>query len=466
MAEVAWARKYRPVSLDDYLGTTLINTIKNRFSNRDNLPNTIFMYGERGCGKTSGARLLAMEALCLSPVNGRACGECEMCKEIQQYISNSEAGMECVGITEINAADTNGKDSVNEIIEDALVPPVYGERKVLIFDECHRLSKAAQNSLLKLIEEPPSFLIFILCTTDPENVLDTIKSRMQLRIEVKKHSVEALSGRLLEIAKKEKIKTSLEALRIIVKKCDRIPRDSIMMLEDIAKTYGEVTLNSVKKMVGEDSAGLYVEYFEAANKSFEAILKFNRKFKDENTDIGEFFSGLTRFVLDSFYIKSGLNLEEYPEEYVNKIKKLFKLYTSREADTLLQVLEHAMLNLDNNPNKAELLLTTTAIRISKVSRIADGLLVEEVKQGEKENKKAMTEYYKQRELSNQKKKESIHEYEANDDFIASALGGGVSEIEVDTLDTIESTVESKPEEEDNRKVSLEDLERLLNKLNK
>ena len=194
MADIAWTRKYRPSSFDDYMGDDVKRMVQNRFRNRDDIPNTIMLYGTRGTGKTSMARLLAKEIHCLNPIDGHSCGQCEMCQEIDEYISSTEAGAECSGITEVDAATTTGKGDINDIIEDALIPPLYPlNYKVLILDECHMLSTSAQNSLLKVIEEPPAHLIFILCTTDPEKVIGTIHSRIQLKIEVRRKSVAELA---------------------------------------------------------------------------------------------------------------------------------------------------------------------------------------------------------------------------------------------------------------------------------
>lgn len=105
MQDLAWTRKYRPASFDDYIGDNVKNLVINRLKDRNSIPNTIMLYGTRGTGKTSMARLMCKEILCESPVDGHSCGHCDMCKEVEDYISSTEAGVECFGITEINAAD-------------------------------------------------------------------------------------------------------------------------------------------------------------------------------------------------------------------------------------------------------------------------------------------------------------------------------------------------------------------------
>ena len=375
MNDIAWVRKYRPSSFDDYMGDDVKRLVVNRFADRTSIPNTIMLYGTRGTGKTSMARLLSKEIHCMEPVDGHSCGECEMCQAIDEYISATEAGAECPGITEIDAATTTGKNDINDIIEDAIVPPMWPLKyKVLILDECHMLSVSAQNSLLKVVEEPPAHLIFILCTTDPEKVIGTIHSRMQLKLEVKKKSVDEMVKKLMWIAEQENLEISPQALQVIAKKGDRIPRECINLLESVAKNYGNVvTLESVREALGDVSNDIYISYYNAANKSLEAILQFNKILKEKDIAPKEFMKGLIRFTLDSMYVRYGIANEDYSIEFVKKAKELFKIYRASDMDALLQIVESASRRIDSDDTKSELIITTTALRIGKVNLLAQGL---------------------------------------------------------------------------------------------
>lgn len=264
------------------------------------------------------------------------------------------------------------------------------------------VSNAGQNSMLKIIEDIPTHLIVIFATTNPEKVLGTIKSRCQLTLEARKQSVKDMAHRLMEISKLENLTVSSEALEIVARKGNRVPRECINLLEGIAKTYdGQVTIENVKEYLGGVSSDLYIEYFKAANSSLANVLIFNKKLKDNDVKINDFVSGLMQFALDSMYIKHGISLEDYPLDYVKAVKELFEMYNSSDFDMLLQVLEYLSNNLtEEDASKNELLLTTTAMRISKIELLANGL-ANESGQAVVENKISLYEHSKQLQVDNE-----------------------------------------------------------------
>ena len=296
MSEVnntAWYRKYRPKTMDDYLGESIRQIVKNRFTREDARPSVMMIYGTRGCGKTTFARIISKYYLCENPKeDGRPCEECDVCLSINETLINGEAGVETPGVVEVDATTANGKEAIQNIIEDAIIPPTYTKKKLLILDECHMITAQAQNSLLKIIEDIPPHLVVIFATTDPEKVLGTVHSRCQLKLEVKKQSIDDMASRLLQIATYEGVTTSREALKIIAKKGDRVPRECINLLESIAKNYGnQVTISNVRASL-KDIISIYC-FYEAAN-SIENILLFNNKLKEMDIT-QDVISGLSRF---------------------------------------------------------------------------------------------------------------------------------------------------------------------------
>ena len=346
----SWYTKYRPKTMEEYSGPTIKNMVAKRFRKRENFPHVIMIHGNRGCGKTTFARIISKYYLCENPhEDGTPCEECEMCQAINDIlISGESTQVECPGVTEIDATVMNGKDAIQEVLDDAIQAPIYTQYKVLIVDEVHMVSNAAQNSMLKIIEDIPTHLIVIFATTNPEKVLTTVKSRCQLTLEARKQSVKDMAHRLMEISKLENLTVSSEALEIVARKGNRVPRECINLLEGIAKTYdGQVTIENVKEYLGGVSSDLYIEYFKAANSSLANVLIFNKKLKDNDVKINDFVSGLMQFALDSMYIKHGISLEDYPLDYVKAVKELFEMYNSSDFDMLLQVLEYLSNNIDN-----------------------------------------------------------------------------------------------------------------------
>ena len=171
MSYVALYRKFRPDNFADVKGQdAIVTTLKNQIIS-DRLSHAYLFCGTRGTGKTTVAKLLAKTVNCEHPIDGNPCGECASCRAIAQGASMS--------VTEIDAASNNGVDNVRQIIEEVQFPPADAKFRVYIIDEVHMLSAGAFNALLKTLEEPPSYCIFILATTDPQKVPITILSRCQ-----------------------------------------------------------------------------------------------------------------------------------------------------------------------------------------------------------------------------------------------------------------------------------------------
>lgn len=460
--DVSYARKYRPRTINEYIGERVKHMILNRFKDGETPPQVILFYGNSGSGKTSMARLVTKEYLCEDKVDGHACGKCEICKEIEeQYIG---LGEEIELIRELDIASDSGKAKIADYIEEAKEPPIYGKYKILILDEVHMATPAAQNMLLKVMEEPPKHLIFLLCTTNPEKLLTTLKGRCQLKVEVKKPSIEDLSARLLYICQQENIKTSKEALRMICKKANRGPRDTINLLEEVAKNNGNMaTMAEVERQLGVVNNDLYIEYLNAAREGLDSTLVFIRKMKEQNIECRDFIGGITRFVLDGLNIRVGIGLEDFPIEYVRRIKKLFAMFDEDEIDYMLEVLEHATLSLGDDTT-SEMLLINTAIRIGSSKKRCkydyNKDLSQEERVAEKETDEATRKFSEEK-----KKKESSMEHIKKSgvdvDKITNVFGNNIKDIEKSQVGSIASLVDSCKKEEGSNNATKDKLMSLL-----
>ena len=243
MSYTALYRKFRPLSFEDVKGQEhIVTTLKNQIR-AERIGHAYLFTGTRGTGKTTIAKILARAVNCENPVDGSPCGECAACKNIL-----AGTGM---NVIEMDAASNNGVDDVREIVEDISYSPAEGKYKVYIIDEVHMLSTAAFNALLKTLEEPPSYVIFILATTEVHKIPITILSRCQ-RYDFKRISIETISDRLRELMEKEEVQVQERALRYIAKTADGSMRDALSLLERcIAFHYGqELTYDKALEVLG------------------------------------------------------------------------------------------------------------------------------------------------------------------------------------------------------------------------
>lgn len=243
MSYTALYRKFRPLCFEDVKGQEhIVRTLKNQIK-ADRVGHAYLFTGTRGTGKTTVAKILARAVNCEAPVDGSPCGECTACKNIL-----AGTGM---NVIEMDAASNNGVDDVRDIVEDISYSPAIGKYKVYIVDEVHMLSVAAFNALLKTLEEPPSYVIFILATTEVHKIPITILSRCQ-RYDFKRISIETIAARLRELMDKEEIQVQERALRYIAKTADGSMRDALSLLERcIAFHYGqELTYDKALEVLG------------------------------------------------------------------------------------------------------------------------------------------------------------------------------------------------------------------------
>ncbi|MDF3076609.1 MAG: polymerase subunit gamma/tau [Sphingobacteriaceae bacterium] len=264
------ARKYRPSTFESVVGQQHItNTLKNAIKNNQ-LAQAFLFCGPRGVGKTTCARILAKTINCqnLSP-QIEPCGECDSCRSFQQ--GNS------FNFHELDAASNNSVDDIRSLIEQVRIPPQAGKYKIYIIDEVHMLSQAAFNAFLKTLEEPPSYAIFILATTEKHKILPTILSRCQI-FDFNRIRVEDMANHLASIAQKESVNFDSDGLHLIAQKADGGLRDALSMFDQIVSFSNR---NVTYKAVIENLNILdYDYYFQITDKLLtenvaEALLIFD-----------------------------------------------------------------------------------------------------------------------------------------------------------------------------------------------
>lgn len=243
MSYLALYRKYRPSTFDQVKGQDhIVTTLKNQM-NAGRIGHAYLFCGTRGTGKTSVAKLFAKAVNCEAPVNGSPCGQCAVCRSIDAHTS--------MNVIEIDAASNNGVDNIRDIIDEVRYSPTEGKYKVYIIDEVHMLSGGAFNALLKTLEEPPSYVIFILATTEVHKIPVTILSRCQ-RYDFKRITVDEITECLKGLMEKEGIDAEERALRYVAKMGDGSMRDSQSLLDQCIAFYlgQKLTYEKVLEVLG------------------------------------------------------------------------------------------------------------------------------------------------------------------------------------------------------------------------
>lgn len=324
MAYQALYRKFRPQDFSDVKGQDhIVTTLKNQIK-ASRIGHAYLFCGTRGTGKTTIAKILAKAVNCEKPVEGSPCNECKTCNSVNNQVA--------MNIIEIDAASNTGVDDVREIIEEVRYSPTQGRYKVYIIDEVHMLSKSAFNALLKTLEEPPSYVIFILATTEPQKLPLTILSRCQ-RYDFKRITIETIASRLIEVLKEEEVEAESKALRYIARVADGSMRDALSLLDQcISFNLGEeLTYDKVLKVLGAMDVEVYSTLLDyIIEQRVSDCIEFLDKIILEGKELTIFINEFTWYLRNLLLVKSSkenldkidISTEDIPilEEQMEKVE--------------------------------------------------------------------------------------------------------------------------------------------------
>ena len=322
-------RKYRPKTFDELLGQKHITTtLKNQVLN-DNIAHAYLFSGTRGTGKTSAAKILSRAVNCLNPKDGNPCNECDCCKGIL-----NESIMDVI---EMDAASNNSVDDVRDLREKVIYPPARTKYKVYIIDEVHMLSKGAFNALLKTLEEPPKHLIFILATTEPERLPQTILSRCQ-RFDFKRITTKDIVENMRNITDELKVEIDDNVLRLIARNSDGAMRDALSLLDQCFSFNGEkVTYEDAIDILGIANKDLIQNMvINIRDKNLEKVLMSIDEIIQDGKDINQFIKDLINYFRDLMIVKTSSNPKEILE--IDNLEPLKEVSNNMSLDYILKAL--------------------------------------------------------------------------------------------------------------------------------
>lgn len=330
MSYTALYRKFRPGTFEDVKGQDhIVKTLKNQLM-ADRIGHAYLFCGTRGTGKTSIAKIFARAVNCENPHNGSPCNECDACRAI---LSGSS-----MNVIEIDAASNNGVDNIREIREEVSYPPVDGKYKVYIIDEVHMLSIGAFNALLKTLEEPPSYVIFILATTEAHKIPVTILSRCQ-RYDFKRISQDTILARLQELADREGVAAEEKALRYIAKKGDGSMRDALSLMDQCIAFYlGEtLTYDKVLEVLGAVDTEVFSRLLRRILKEdiTGAILSLDELIM-QGRDLTQFVNDFTWYMRNLMLVKNSEDMEDVLDVSSENLLQLKEEAAMIREDTLMR----------------------------------------------------------------------------------------------------------------------------------
>ncbi|MCI8372104.1 MAG: DNA polymerase III subunit gamma/tau [Lachnospiraceae bacterium] len=330
MSYTALYRKFRPNNFGDVKGQEhIVETLRNQIK-AERIGHAYLFCGTRGTGKTTVAKIFAKAVNCEHPQDGSPCGECSVCQAIQAQNS--------LNVIEIDAASNNGVDNIREIREEVAYSPTEGKYKVYIIDEVHMLSIGAFNALLKTLEEPPSYVIFILATTEAHKIPVTILSRCQ-RYDFRRITMDTIADRLLDLMRLEGQETEERAIRYIAKAADGSMRDALSLLDQCISFYlGQcLTYDKVLEILGAVDTEVFADMLSLVmERNVLSLMQHLEELVMQGRELSQFVVDFTWYLRNLMLLQGSDQMEEILDVSTEQIGRLKEQAAQIEPEVLIR----------------------------------------------------------------------------------------------------------------------------------
>ena len=330
MSYTALYRKFRPTTFEDVKGQDhIIKTLQNQIK-ADRIGHAYLFCGTRGTGKTTVAKIFAKAVNCEHPVDGSPCGECAMCKAIAAGTS--------MNVIEIDAASNNGVDNIREIREEVAYRPTEGRFKVYIIDEVHMLSIGAFNALLKTLEDPPEYVIFILATTEVHKIPITILSRCQ-HYDFHRITIDTIAGRMNDLMEIEQVDVEQRAIRYIAKAADGSMRDALSLLDQCIAFYlgQKLTYDNVLEVLGAVDTDVFSRLLRnIIARDVPRVLDTVEELVMQGRELSQLTADFTWYLRNLLLVKTSDNMEDVLDVSSENLQQLKEEAQMIDSDTLIR----------------------------------------------------------------------------------------------------------------------------------
>lgn len=362
MSYTALYRKFRPVTFSEVKGQDhIVTTLRNQIR-AGRIGHAYLFCGTRGTGKTTVAKILARTVNCEHPAeDGSPCNECPTCQSILKGTSNN--------VIEIDAASNNGVDNIREIIDEVAYRPTQGRYKVYIIDEVHMLSTGAFNALLKTLEEPPEYVIFILATTEVNKIPVTILSRCQ-RYNFHRISIDTIADRLTELLEKENVRAEEKAVRYIARTADGSMRDALSLLDECIAFYlgEELTYDKVLNVLGTVDTDVFSHLLRLViDGDASGAIRVFEKMVVEGKEVSQFVNDFTWYLRNLLLVQSSDDLEDVLDVSTENLAQLREESRMIDSNVLMRYI-HIFSDLANDIRYASQKRILTEVALIRLCR--------------------------------------------------------------------------------------------------